>query len=84
MPCANCSQVFSDNRHGYWFELDVGGQARAESGWVSRCPEGEGVEELKGGWQVVHLRDGENVAKEVEFVDTRAIAGGITERGSDA
>ena len=40
------------------------------------------MEELEGGWQAVHLRDGENVAKEVEFVDTRAIARGIMERGT--
>ena len=82
MPHANCSQVFSDNQHRYWFELDVGGQPRATSGWVSHCPEGKEVEELEGGWQAVHLRDGENVAKEVEFADTRAIARGIMERGA--
>ena len=82
MPRTNCSQVFSDDRHRYWFKSDVSGQSKAESGWVSRCPEGEGVEELKGGWQAVHLRDGENVTKEVEFADTRAIAGGITKRGT--
>ena len=81
MPRTNCSQVFSDNQHRYWFKSDVSGQSRAKSGWVSCCPEGEGVEELEGGWQAVHLRDGENVAKEVEFVDTRAVARGITERG---